>query len=210
MKNILQYLSIMILLINYINAYSQKKIDTTAAFLTTKNEMVYTCDEVLMSAQYILYTDVKNCNKTLHPKSREQSEIKWLRTGNEVWLRYPIKENGKTYRLMQVVAMTNKYMLMAYWQDWYYLYIFDYNDNIILEKLKVFDRGKTIGSDKNNKEALDALKPYFDNCPELIQKLQKNFDEEKILISDLSHFECEGAHDLDEIILSFKNKYTEK
>jgi hypothetical protein len=134
---------------------------------------------------------------------QKMKEMKWMLFGNRAWVALPILKNGNRFRLMEILAMDKKHMLTMFWQGSDYLYVFDYNGNMIEDKVYTAAAG---GVKKHNRKAMEILSPYFTSCPELIAKFQKNVDEKNLFGLGVQNFKCDGAPDLQEFLSTYKDK----
>lgn len=179
--------------------------DTVGVFSNLEGEITYITGSVFLTSTTIKYTATTKKGKvTLREQS--QAEIKWMQVYGRVFFRLPRKSKGKDFRLMEVLAITKDHMLVQFWYDWYHYFIFDHQGNMIMEETKVYDRGQTIGAEKNNRQVLDKLKPYFKDCPELINAMQANLDNNNILSDGITLIQCEKAISVRDILQVLENK----
>ncbi len=188
-----------------LNANAQKKqksVDTVGVFCNMDDEVVYMFNNVTLMKEDVIYYD-----KDKEYKEIRQKNIKWMFIGNRAFVCYPLKENGNGLRLMEILAVNSKYILLQYWWDWYYYYIIDIAGNVVEPKIKVYDRGETIGAGKNNEKVINLLKEYFGKCPELMKALKKNYDAKEMLSTDIANIQCdEEVIPLKDIIEMLNNK----
>lgn len=172
-----------------INANAQKKkknVDTVGVFCNMEDEIIYMFGDVSMLKEDVSYYDTKNEWTQIR-----QKKIKWMFIGNRAFVCYPLKENGNGLRLMEILAVNNKYILLQYWWDWYYFYVINISGNVVEPKIKVYNRQGTFGAGKNNEKVMELLKDYFGNCPELMKAMKKNYDSNQMLSTDIVNIQCE-------------------
>jgi hypothetical protein len=176
--------------------------DTSGVFMTMDNEMVYMYGSASITAATVGYHDIKNKDRSYVMK-----KIKWMIFGNRVWCAFPIRKGDRTYRLQEIVAMNDKYILMYFWQGSPYLYVYDYNSDLIEGKILIYEGG--FGSKRKNRKAYDVIAPYFSTCNDLMKKFTENLDKEQLLIKDIYVLQCDGAPDIYKFIATFKDKRME-
>jgi len=104
-------------------------------------------------------------------KSIKHSKVKNMISGVDLYLSLPIYV-FKAKRLHRVVAENEKYLLTDYYSvNRYQFYIFDKKSMNAVEKL----RFQTYMPEKDIK-LIGVIEKYFSDCPELINKIQSNFD----------------------------------
>lgn len=190
-----------LLLILLISARISKaeSTDTTGVFLTLENELTYMYGTPSIDAESVNYRDEKK-----HSHSIKMRKMKWMIVGSRVFCSFPIKQNDKMYRLMEVIAMNKDYILMSYWQTTSYLYVYDYKSTLIEGKIPIYASG--VGSKKHNRKALEQITPYFESCKSLMELFNTNLANEKLLIKDLYVYQCKGAPDVEDFISKYKDK----
>ena len=150
-------------------------LDTAGVFMTMENEIVYMYGDASITAQTVGYHDIKNKEKNFAMR-----KLKWMIFGNRVWCAFPIRKGDRTYRLQEIIVMTKKYILMSFWQGSPYLYVYDYNSDLVEGKIMIYEGGW--GSKKRNQKAYDKIKPYFNNCNEVMKMFEENLDKENQII----------------------------
>jgi hypothetical protein len=187
-----------------LNANAQKKekdVDTTGVFCNMQDEIVYMFGTVSLLKEDVTYFDKNNEWTQIRQKN-----IKWMYIGNRAFVCYPLKDNGYGLRLMEILAVNNKYILLQYWWEWYYYFVIDTSGNVIEPKIKVYDRKETIGASKNNENVMEIVKEYFGDCPELLNAMKDNFDKKQILSTDIVNIQCGDGMPIMEIIEMLNNK----
>lgn len=187
------------------NGAANGSVDTVGVFSNLEGEITYMSGGVFLTSNTVRYGTYTKKGKTTM-KIQPQKEIKWMQVYGRSFLRLPRKSTGKDFRLMEILAVNKDYILVQFWYDWYHYFIFDHQGNMIMTETKVYDRGQTIGADKNNREVLEKLKPYFGNCSELMEALQANFDDKKILSDGVTHIQCEGAIPVKDILQALESR----
>lgn len=183
----------------------KQDIDTIGVFETMKDEIVYMFGKVEITQEGLNY---QTANRKWD--SAKQRNLKWMLVNSRTFLCLPLKKSGNDMQLMEVLAISKKYILVQYWYDWYHYLIFDHQGNMVMEKTKVYDRGQTIGARKNNTKVLEGLKTYFKDCPRLIDDMSENLANEELLSHDIEVIECEGSPALESIIDVMQKKYWTK
>lgn len=179
----------------------QEKVDTVGVFCNMQDEIIYMFDNVILSKDDVTYLDTNKKSQLVY-----QSNIKWMMVYNRIFVCIPLKENGKVLQLMEILAVNDKHILLQYWWEWYYYYIIDHTGKIVEPKIKVFDRGETIGASKNNENVMEIVKEYFGDCPELLKAMKDNFDKKQILSTDIVNIQCGDGMPIMEIIEMLNNK----
>jgi hypothetical protein len=177
--------------------------DTSGVFMTMENEVTYMYGDASITASTVGYHDIKNKEHSFAMK-----KIKWMIFGSRVWCAFPIRKGDRTYRLQEIVAMNDKYILMYFWQGSPYLYVYDYNSDLVEGKILIYEGG--FGSKRKNKKAYETISPYFSSCNELMKKFTENLDKEQLLIKDIYVLQCDGAPDIYKFISTFKDKRMEE
>lgn len=150
-------------------------------FLTTKNERIdmygmqdteetllnmYSYSEYALTAERLFYHNKKG--KVIKVK---QNKISELFVGNNYYTRLKTGSKFGLERLHQVIVQNDKYILTEYFShSSFYYYLYDKKiDKFIYKK----NRAKN-NTDDDIIFAKESLRPYFNNCPEFISKLDKN------------------------------------
>ena len=149
----------------------------------------------ILESAYIGKNEVQIKNGEAKSKVYKHKKVSWMKVGDRIFISIAENKKSNDRKLMELLAQNDKYKLFQWWYDWYYYYIFDNDMNIVGDEIKVTDRGITMGSEKNNKKAIEALKQYFSDCKPLMDSLQNNFDNNKILSSGIINISCNGAPD---------------
>lgn len=135
-------------------------------------------------------------------RSINHSKVKRMITSEGRYELLPIYVFGAK-RLHRIVAENEDYLLTNYYSlNRYQFYIFDKKTMKAKEKLKILKFKK-----KKDIKLVELIAKYFGNCPDLMKKIQANFDEvynkkdykkffrnstpQDILFKDISNFECD-------------------
>jgi hypothetical protein len=202
---------------NQVSAQKSKvkvSVDTIGVLCTMEDEIIQIYGEtkdsttnVKLTKEFVAYSDENAKIQVL-----DQSSVKWMMVGNRAFVCYPLKESGKSLQLMEILAVNEKYILLQYWWDWYYYYVIDHFGKVVESKIKVFDRGQTIGAGNNNENVIEKLKEFFGDCPELMNAFKYNYDKKQILSTNIVNIQCSDAMPIKDIIemLNSKGWYKKK
>lgn len=194
----LKYLLVILLLLTNIKFSKAEDTDTSGVFMTLEGELIYMFGNASLTAATIGYHDNKG-----KEHSYTMKKMKWMIFGNRVWCAFPIRKGDRMYRMQEIIAMNKDYILMTFWQTFNYLYVYDYESNLVVGKIKIWS------SKKSNRKAYEEISPFFKSCTELMKKFDANLDSEELLIKDIYADQCEGAPDLMKFLNSFKDKRME-
>ena len=118
---------------------------------------------VALSAQYIYYIDIDGNLERI-----SQRKIKECSYGENRYINLPIYSVGMT-RLHRVIAENENFLLTSYFHNSHFFYVF--------EKADLNPREKKVRMGRSKKRDLklieSSVKPYFGNCPELLQRIKK-------------------------------------
>jgi hypothetical protein len=99
--------------------------------------------------------------------------IKLLTINNRLFLTLPLF-GGKMMRLEEIVCYNDKYILTTYFDSGHYIVLFDW-DMKIVKPLKLISNGRK----KQIKNIEEDIKPYFGDCKEVMDKVNKQVDDKK-------------------------------
>jgi hypothetical protein len=130
-------------------------------------------------------------------KKIDHKDIRYISEGNLIYIALPIKTSGKL-RLHQVMAYNDSFVLTKYIQAEVDLYfVFSRNTK---QPLLLWQRDNTKGKAM---EAFDAIKTYFEDCPDLINTMGRSLAQSataspgihrwSILPRDFSLYRCKDS-----------------
>jgi hypothetical protein len=184
--------------------------DTTGIIKMLDGKIIYlTCHQITIDdkGRYCFSDAGENVLK------EKQEDIKYILFGEKILCGYGYKKHyeKKNYGLYEVLALNKKYVL---------LYNDIGNDGIFkiydMESQEVETDGMIrcarwgMGHKKVNRKAMDALKEYFGDCKELMDKMQQNYDADTFLTESISGINCNGGSDIKDYIQNYKDYRTEK
>ena len=124
-------------------------------------------------------------------------ELKYVYYGGRHFLSLPLY-GGKALGLQEIVCYNDQYILTSYYSNGYYMLVFDWQLNTIMKH-------KTVHGGKKEKKMADLedIKPYFSDCPAVMDKINNNLNnEEKLSIEDLFAVQC-GSKDIINLIQDY-------
>ncbi len=140
---------------------------------------------IMIDATSVGYTNRKGDIKYI-----KQKKLAFMDVNGRKFLNLPVRGNS-TFRMQEVLAYSDDYMLTQYWQnDQQYLYVFDWNKELVMEQTRVLHK------EKNRKVLLDMIKNHFGDCESLISQLTERlditYDDEKQIYwtSGISFIKC--------------------
>jgi hypothetical protein len=102
-------------------------------------------------------------------ENTEYSEVK-LGNGEILFMTLPHSKEGGGLRVHRVIAKSDKYILGDYiGQDVHFFYIFDSEKNLVERRIP------HSATKKVSEKAIEKVKEYFADCPDLIEELEINF-----------------------------------
>ncbi len=120
----------------------------------------------------------------------KQKQVEVMLVNNRLFLNLPV--TSVSDRLQEIIAFNSEYILTGFWDDILFVYIWDKNFNP-LEKKITFPSGFKKHVRKNHERMTESVIPYFGNCPELIEILNKNIDNRGKINEGVSYFNCDGV-----------------
>jgi hypothetical protein len=138
-------------------------------------------------------------------RSLERKHIKWMRWQNRYWVAHPMSKGGPGV-LQEIIAMTDQYILMLYYNRFDYLYIYDYDGNVLNKKIGYSGSDDYKTKKEISQKLLIEIAPYFNVCAPLMRKFQQNVDDEKKLTDGIAAYVCDGAPDIDRYINKFADR----
>lgn len=134
---------------------------------TIDEEIIYFKEGKFSGPAGFTYFDTLNEKRFIKEK-----KIISIHAGDQLFLRFPEtqKRNSFTY-VMEVAARNDKYILALFIdEDARRLGVYDYDRNQIVE-LKIYNH---VGSKKANAILDEKVRPYFNNCRPLIERMEEN------------------------------------
>ena len=170
MKTSIKYFTLLLLGILSMQAQAQKnkdkKIDTVGVLMTMADDSIIMCtykdEPITLASEDIWYYDGNGKKYWRH-----HDEIKWMKVYDRLFLclpRDPVQ--GDALSLMEVLARNEKYFLVTWCSINYYYFIFDMQGNAPMRNRRVM----------HDEKAIEDVKVYFKDCPELISQMQANFN----------------------------------
>ena len=122
--------------------------------------------------------------------------IEWVILGPKKYLSHNIRDNNKEQRILELVALSGKYKLFYY--DGYnnFIYIFDQNDKLMEDPIKLIS-GAEAGSQGNNEKAIQTITRYFSDCNDLLQLINENLKSRNDLFHGFGFKSCPGATEIE-------------
>jgi hypothetical protein len=190
--------------ISTLHVIDSKDGDTTGFFVTVKNDTIFMIGNADLDKDELGYHLSKQAILKGKWEYKKFREIKFMFFGTGFWLTLPAKK-GAAFRLMQINAMTNKYLLATDRTNM--VYVYDLEGNPLEKKMWVWDDVAYPQWKKSNEKVLLKLKPYFSECEKVWEKLNFNLTYNRYLIDDLLAVRCgTAAPDIKELtrIISFR------
>ncbi|MEH6763145.1 MAG: hypothetical protein V7655_01490 [Aequorivita antarctica] len=102
-------------------------------------------------------------------ENTEYSEVK-LGNGEVLFMTLPHSKDGGGLRVHRIIAKSDKYILGDYiGQDVHFFYIFDTDKNLVERRIPHSVTKKV------SEKAMEKVKEYFGDCPDLMEELEVNF-----------------------------------
>lgn len=181
MKNLTRFFSLLLLLTVLpcmLQAQNNKsKATTDNLLILNTGEKIQYSGETTLTAASVSYKDAKGKEHTV-----AQKDVRFMVAADRVFMNLPITKH--MYRLQEVIAYNDDYILTYYFSQQNCLYVFDRNGNPVSGR-------QLINNQKYNQRAYDkVVKKYFAGCTELLDAMQKNLDKKNMITLDISMLSC--------------------
>ena len=123
--------------------------------------------DVNLTAQFVHYFNADGKHKKF-----KQAEVAEIKFDNKEYLKLPIGSFGAV-RLQEVIAYNDDYILTNYYHKAFYFFVFEKEEMEMEEKLQNHSNNKK----KDMKLLEKKIEPYFNNCPELIARIEKGIED---------------------------------
>ena len=174
---------------------SKQQADTIGIFIDMLGETTYMFEKVTLSSNGINYIDAKG--KNIY---QPHKYIKLMESYGRIFLSVSPRFSDDGIKLMEVLALGPKHSLLQLYNGMTYaLYAYDQNFKMIMNNKIVANKGSA-GWKSNNRNVFDEVKKYFNDCSELMTKLQKNIDAENGLTDEIYDIRCPDAPSYEAVI----------
>ena len=131
----------------------------------------------------------------------DYQDVEWMTLGDKVYVRYFVDSKNKKRDLLRLVAQTPKHRIwrMENFSGADFIYIFDYKDQLVDERIKLYSASDGAWK-KNNREAIDKLKPYLKDCEGVVEKMESYHSQRNDIFDGLVYFDCNGPKPFTELL----------